>query len=447
MKFFARAEPLSLWRFLFGIYVVVYTIGLIPYASELFSRSGMIVDPRMNPTFDSFPLPLVFWDSPATVTALVALKAMAGICIALGLVFRPACALAYFVTFYCVNRNNFAISPELPFMGWLFLACLFFRRRSPQAFPESIFGTRYVLPYELVWGGWILLGITYSYSGLAKFQSTGWYSGEALLDILRNSQAHRDWYQPWLETIPELVFRVVNWFVVGIELVGAVIVFWPRGRIAYAWLMTAIHLALIFLFDVTQISLGMIVFQAFLLASSRRVEAEIFWNRLKRGSKPRFATAALVFFLLLSWAKVPVALADWRPLNRVLAALAFAPSPNPFVNQSEGRGIRDIHQLVLRQPQGEPPRIIPLDAETRSRLGGPHMRAIAFWSVLYNGPNLRPDTRRNYLIHGVIRFLACHNGPVARLTGIDPGIREILYVHGKISETNLAYNVHCDESR
>ena len=75
----------AIFRIIFGIYLAIHFLGLIPYASELWSVDGSISDHRILPSFGFFPN-ILFWGTSAEfVTIFVLLLLLAALAFAAAL--------------------------------------------------------------------------------------------------------------------------------------------------------------------------------------------------------------------------------------------------------------------------------------------------------------------------------------------------------------------------
>jgi len=60
----------SLYRVLFGTYLLIHFAQLLPWGAELFSNQGVLPDASASPILYLFPNVLALSDSPATVLRL-----------------------------------------------------------------------------------------------------------------------------------------------------------------------------------------------------------------------------------------------------------------------------------------------------------------------------------------------------------------------------------------
>lgn len=80
----------SLFRALFGLYLLVHFADLAPWGAELFSRNGVLPDASASPLLYLFPNVLALYDAPWFVTVLLVAGAGLSVLFALGLWDRTA---------------------------------------------------------------------------------------------------------------------------------------------------------------------------------------------------------------------------------------------------------------------------------------------------------------------------------------------------------------------
>lgn len=116
----------KIFRLIFGVYLIWHFSSLLGYGPELFSDSGMIPDPLMNPTWatwvhyvPTFLIP----SSPEGITGLLNIMIVSSLFFALGMSQMLNSLILWYGWAFLFNRNNFISNPGLPYVGWLLLAC------------------------------------------------------------------------------------------------------------------------------------------------------------------------------------------------------------------------------------------------------------------------------------------------------------------------------------
>jgi predicted DCC family thiol-disulfide oxidoreductase YuxK len=254
----------SLFRAVFGVYLTIHLVHLMPWGAELFSRDGMLPDPRTSPLYPLFPNPLFLWDGPAVVTLLLAMGALASVALAIGARDRAAAVLVWWVWACLFTRNPLIANPGLPYVGWLLLlhACV-----PPGAYGSVAArgavdpGSRWRLPDALFAAAWIVMAVGYSYSGWMKLDSVSWLDGSALARVLENPLARPTALRELMLGLPSWMLRLATWGALGLELLFAPLAL-VRALRPWLWLaMLGMHASLLALLDFADLTLGMVMLQ------------------------------------------------------------------------------------------------------------------------------------------------------------------------------------------
>ena len=182
----------SIFRILFGFYLLVHFTYLTPWAPELFSSVGMIPDASESPLVRLFPNILGYIDNPTFVTSLTVTCAIASIFFLVGYLDKWAAVYIWFILACLFGRNPLIANPSLPYVGWMLLAHLFIPAApygSLEARNRSDPGGDWQFPTKLFLAAWIVLALSYSYSGYTKLLSPSWVSGENVAYVLNNPLA------------------------------------------------------------------------------------------------------------------------------------------------------------------------------------------------------------------------------------------------------------------
>jgi uncharacterized membrane protein YphA (DoxX/SURF4 family) len=230
---------------------------LIPYGAEIWSNQGLMPDPSLNFTYGVFPNILNWFDAPLHITIFLYLLTFLSVLFVFGFQ-RPIVSVLLWYGWACLfNRNNLISNPGIPFVGWLLLACAVIPKGEPYSFGQK---SNWKFP-ELVWlGAWLILGISYTISGIDKLQSPSWADGTAIHHLLDNPLA-RNWFlREWMLTFPEWIIKFFTWSVLAIEILfGPLCLLGLQGR-KWAWLsMTLVHLGILMIVDFADLTSGMLM--------------------------------------------------------------------------------------------------------------------------------------------------------------------------------------------
>jgi predicted DCC family thiol-disulfide oxidoreductase YuxK len=256
----------SVFRILFGLYLFVHFAHLAPWSAELFSSAGMTPDAWLSPLLRAFPNILAAIDAPAFVVALCLAAAAAALCFAVGWHDRWAALIVWYVLACLVGRNPLITNPSLPYVGWMLLAhaCL----------PAAPYGSAaargrsdpagdWRFPRRLFAAAWIVLALSYSYSGYTKLLSPSWVSGEAVAVVLDNPLA-RDWIlRDIMLALPPLSLQLLTWAILIVELLFAPLCLIRKLR-PWMWLaMLIVQLGIAALLRFPDLTIAMLLVHLF----------------------------------------------------------------------------------------------------------------------------------------------------------------------------------------
>lgn len=255
----------SLYRVIFGTYLLAHFIALFPWATELFSNRG-VLPAAASPLLHLFPNILAANDSPAAVAVVLAVGAVASILFAIGLFSRSAAITIWYVLACLFGRDPLISNPSLPFVGWLLLAHTLVPRS-----PYGAWSARrsldprggWMMPTSVLLAAWIVMSVAYSYSGYEKLISPSWVNGTALARVLMNPLARPTVLREGLLRLPELAMRLATWGALLLELLFAPLALF---RVVRPWLWTAMlgmHFGLLLLINFAELSLGMMILHLF----------------------------------------------------------------------------------------------------------------------------------------------------------------------------------------
>lgn len=250
----------SIYRALFGVYLLIHFVSLIPYGRELFSE---ILPRDASPLIRLFPNILLLADIPV---ALLIAAAVASILFAIGWHDRIAAVVMWYVLACLFGRNPLIANPSLPYVGWLLLAHLFV--------PPAPFGSwaargrvdprgGWQMPRALHNAAWIVMAVGYTFSGWTKLISPSWVDGTAMARVLDNPLARPSVIRDLTLSLPPILLQLATWGALVLELLYAPLALFRKAR-PIIWLaMLLMHLGLMVLIDFADLSFGMVLVHLF----------------------------------------------------------------------------------------------------------------------------------------------------------------------------------------
>lgn len=246
----------SIYRVLFGTYLMIHFIGLLPWSSELFSKEGMLPVGSLSPLFHLFPSVLLINDSPMAVHLLLSAGVLSSLLLVVGKGDRYAAISCWYVLTCLFGRNPLIANPSLPYVGWLLLAhtCLPLHDQMKH---------NWRMPSGIFLAAWIAMAVGYTYSGYMKLTSPSWIDGSAIKHVLNNPLAHSNFMTGNLLSLPEAGIQFLTWSALLSELLFAPLALFSRLR-PWLWLMLlSMHLGLLTVIRFPDLSFGMIMLHLF----------------------------------------------------------------------------------------------------------------------------------------------------------------------------------------
>jgi predicted DCC family thiol-disulfide oxidoreductase YuxK len=256
----------SVFRALFGAYLLIHFIELVPWGAEVFSNRGALADRTASPLIYLFPNLMALYDPPWFVTAVLISAAASSICFALGFYDRAAALIQWYVLACLFGRNPLIANPAMPFVGWMLLAHAFL--------PPAPFGSLaargrvdprggWHMPQAIFSAAWIVMALAYSYSGYTKLISPSWVDGSALARVLENPLARPTFLRELFLALPPIFLNLATWGGLALELLYAPLALFRRLR-PWIWLaMVMMHLGLLTLVDFADLTFGMLFLHGF----------------------------------------------------------------------------------------------------------------------------------------------------------------------------------------
>lgn len=253
----------SIFRLLLGIYLFIHFIHLVPWSAELFSNAGVLPEGELSPLFAAFPN--LYWinDAPWFLYLTLTVAALASLALAAGWHDRLAALWIWIVLAGLFGRNPLIANPSLPYVGFMLLAHLFMPASpygSMSAGRRTDLGGTWSLPPPIFLSAWVVLAMSYSYSGYTKLLSPSWLAGDNIAYVLQNPLA-RSWFlRDLFLWLPPVFLTLLTWTVLYVELLFAPIALWKRAR-PWIWLaMLTIQFGFLFLLNFADLTIGMLLF-------------------------------------------------------------------------------------------------------------------------------------------------------------------------------------------
>ena len=254
-----------IFRVTFGIYLLYHFLSLLPWGPELFSSQGVLSQGAMSPLFHLFPNLFLLWDSPLFVQACLLAAAIFSLLLTFGKFDRVMAVMVWYVWASLYGRNPLIGNPSLPFIGWILLAYALIPSLSAR---DELSSTSedtgfWRMPADIFAAAWILMALTYSYSGYCKLISPSWMDGTALHHVLSNPLARDTVVRTSLLALPAWSLKAATWSALFLELAFAPLALIRRLRPLLWVAMVGLHLGLLVLVNFSDLTIGMLILHFF----------------------------------------------------------------------------------------------------------------------------------------------------------------------------------------
>ena len=115
------------------------------------------------------------------------------------------------------------------------------------------------LPLSIYLSAFVVLALSYSYSGYTKLLSPGWVNGSAIAEVLQNPLARQNWGTALMLALLPMVLKGLTWTVLTVELLFAPLCLRSRGR-PWLWLiMLLVQFGFLLCLDFADLTLPMLL--------------------------------------------------------------------------------------------------------------------------------------------------------------------------------------------
>ena len=263
MKSYSKYQ-FALFRIVFGTYLIVHFAQVLPWAAALWSDRGILADARLNFTYGVFPNPLWLVDSPFFVYSFVAALLVASVSFTLGY-YRRATALFLWFGWACLfHRNNLIANPGLPMVGWLLLASSLVPPGESWTIGKKVKQSEeWEMPKELFWGAWIIVGLSYTISGIDKLMAPSWQDGTAFSHLLTNPLARDYFVTDLMMQLPDSFHKILTWAALVMEIGFGFFCLFGKTRL-FAWIsILCLHLGILLVIRFADLTFGVLMVHLF----------------------------------------------------------------------------------------------------------------------------------------------------------------------------------------
>lgn len=266
MKWFS-STTFALFRIIFGTYLLVHFIHLLPVSEELFSNQGVINSSTLLPSYGKLPLHIFKYDDPLNIRYFVISLIVSSGLFTIGILRRVVSLWLFYGWMCLLNRNPLISNPSIGYIGWLLLACALIPSGERLGFLQSEkdrkeyykkYG-RWEVPSILYHGMWLILGISYTASGVHKLQCPSWLNGTALYYVLSGPLAYQNNIIVELFSSNANFIQVMTLGSLVLELSALFFGTFSRTRCAYWVMFMGFHVGILMTISFADLTIGMLI--------------------------------------------------------------------------------------------------------------------------------------------------------------------------------------------
>lgn len=256
----------SIVRALFGIYLTIHFVHILPWAAELFSNAGALPNASASPFAYVFPNILSVFSAPWFATLLVGIAALASIGFTIGARSKTMAIVIWYIGACLFGRNPLISNPALAFVGWMLL----FHAAIPGT-PYGAWSARgrtnpnggWQLPRSFFTVAWLVMAVGYSYSGYTKLISPSWQDGSAITRVLQSPLARLGPIRDLMLSLPEVILQTLNYSTLALELLTLPLALIGRLR-PWLWLsLVGLHIGILTTVAFADLTIGMLLIHLF----------------------------------------------------------------------------------------------------------------------------------------------------------------------------------------
>lgn len=239
----------------FAIYCVFYALAEIPYISIMYTTPLNLFNGEVN-FFEEY-LSNLYKYKPA-IYFLHGLKIFFLILIFFRYQFRIAVFFSLIINaiFLLLSHNS---SPEQRYLNLILLVFLLYPDYLQKNDSHKKLKSDYYLNYVI----WFIIGLSYTLSGFFKFYTDRWYSGNFIKYFIENNHVFNTQMQ-FLIYLPGFVLKSMTYFSMFAEMIALPLSIIKETRVYILTALTFMHISLLIIAEVYQITLGMLIVHYFL---------------------------------------------------------------------------------------------------------------------------------------------------------------------------------------
>ncbi len=245
-----------------GLFIFFYSIVSIPSATLIYSNQGVLPDYSLNNLPQAVSI-FNFVDTPAFIIGTLGALSLVGAGMLLRITHAALPFLAWILYISFQNRNIFTMHPTTDVVGFmLFLYTLLLLFVSKKEGPNSY------IPATLYHGSWLLLGLTFTMSGLDRLRNEEWLSGAALNGFFNIIPVASNIFSQTLHhvfsNLPQPLLWLLTWFVAGTFTLALPFALYTNTRKILLGVLFVFFFVVLLISELRQVVFGLFLFFLFL---------------------------------------------------------------------------------------------------------------------------------------------------------------------------------------
>ncbi|WKZ56576.1 MAG: HTTM domain-containing protein [Bdellovibrionota bacterium] len=249
--------PFILFRITFGSFLIWHWIQLSPFMEDLYSVDGLYAHRFEAP----WPNVLNSLHGQLQLGVFNALAIALSFFVLCGILRRGSALLLSYLHGCVVSWNVMLSPPSDGYVGWLLIALVLIPSGEGLGLHRRTEHWR--MPREIMMAGMVVLGVTYTLSGLDKLRSELWWSGDALRLLFEGPLVRAGIAGELVRSLPMPLLTALTWGSVAAETLFLPLIFWRPTRVVAWSAMTLMHFGVLMTVSITTVSIAMLCFHFF----------------------------------------------------------------------------------------------------------------------------------------------------------------------------------------
>ena len=243
---------LSRFKATYGLYAIAF-YGLFSSFRDIFYLEEIFSCTKGYNACYNLPYPEFMLSMPLIYTLFI-IKIICFVTLFFKPLIKPSLILHLVIQAYFFYINRYFYTPEMGYLHFMFFAMLFSPLDKNNFLKPSVFK-----PFE------IIVYLSYTFSGYYKLGTPYWMNGTFFYDFFRGNKMIHPWMDALSFNYNHTVYFALTFIVLFIELFAITALFNKYLKV-FIWTgITLMHFSLLFIADLAEVSLGMLVVQLFLM--------------------------------------------------------------------------------------------------------------------------------------------------------------------------------------